>query len=238
MDDNAVRNLKESLKQPNESLNFKQGTNESDKEALSAENEKINPNEIEFENSNEDQELLKKNNEVQALKETLKELNTTLVKKSTVSIKPALDYQADDHQIEHVEKFAMESFEIPDSDDDDFKFNDGTNDPLMDIQIVDSNSKENEKKPPKCEACDGGQLAQNFCQECQENLCMTCVNAHKRVKLTKNHSLKTIFFCDGCKEGIIASHFCFDCEEHLCKECVDAHKRVKLTKNHVLNLVF
>ena len=142
MDDNAVKNLKESLKQPDESLYFKQGTNESDKEALSVGNEMINPNKIEFENSNEDLELLKKNNEVDALKETLKELNTTLVKKSTVSTKPALDFQADDHQIEHVEKSAMESFEIPDSDHDDFEFNDGTNDPLMDIQIEESDSKE------------------------------------------------------------------------------------------------
>ena len=236
MDDNAVKNLKESLKQPDESFNFKQGTNESDEEALSVENEKTNPNEIEFENSNKDLELFKKN-EVDALKETLKELNTTLVKKSTVSTKPTLDFQTDDHQIERVEKSAMESFEIPDSDHDDFEFNEDTNDPIMDIQIKDSDSKENEKKPPKCEACDGGQLAINFCQECQENLCKICVNAHKRVKLTKNHSLKTIFFCDGCKEGITASHFCFDCNEHLCKECVGAHKRVKLTKNHVLNLV-
>ena len=56
MDDNAVKNLKESLKQPDESFNFKQGANKRDEEALSVENEKMNPNEIEFENSNKDLE--------------------------------------------------------------------------------------------------------------------------------------------------------------------------------------
>ncbi|KAL4231188.1 ADP-D-ribose binding [Mactra antiquata] len=46
----------------------------------------------------------------------------------------------------------------------------------------------------KCTSCDDGADAVNYCEEeeCNEYLCASCTNAHKRVKLTKSHKLRSL----------------------------------------------
>ena len=41
-----------------------------------------------------------------------------------------------------------------------------------------------------CTACDEGVSATSFCQECGEWLCDQCVQAHKRVRITKDHTIQ------------------------------------------------
>ncbi|XP_069068083.1 E3 ubiquitin-protein ligase TRIM71 [Pleurodeles waltl] len=39
----------------------------------------------------------------------------------------------------------------------------------------------------RCSSCDEGTGATSHCLDCQENLCASCVRAHQRVRLTKDH---------------------------------------------------
>ena len=79
--------------------------------------------------------------------------------------------------------------------------------------------------------------ASHFCAECAENLCLMCVKAHARLKITKNHVLKKINLCNCQDEQKnFATHYCGECKEALCKDCVVAHQRLKITKNHILSL--
>ncbi|XP_051520735.1 LOW QUALITY PROTEIN: E3 ubiquitin-protein ligase TRIM71-like [Myxocyprinus asiaticus] len=39
----------------------------------------------------------------------------------------------------------------------------------------------------QCSSCDEGNLASSYCLDCQEYLCVNCVRAHQRVRLTKDH---------------------------------------------------
>ena len=41
-----------------------------------------------------------------------------------------------------------------------------------------------------CTACDEGVAASSFCRECSEWLCDQCVQAHKRVRITKDHTVE------------------------------------------------
>ena len=42
------------------------------------------------------------------------------------------------------------------------------------------------------QSCDEQNIAKKMCDECEEYLCEDCVKAHKRVKYTKDHSIKDI----------------------------------------------
>ncbi|KAK3102602.1 hypothetical protein FSP39_012545 [Pinctada imbricata] len=56
----------------------------------------------------------------------------------------------------------------------------------------DKQDVESEKpESPKCLCCDDSQEATSFCTDCKEWLCDQCVAAHKRVKLTKDHTIQT-----------------------------------------------
>ena len=79
--------------------------------------------------------------------------------------------------------------------------------------------------------------ASHFCAECAENLCLMCVKAHARLKITKNHVLRKINLCNCQDERKnFATHYCGECKEALCKDCVVAHQRLKITKKHILSL--
>lgn len=100
-----------------------------------------------------------------------------------------------------------------------------------------------------CDQCSSNENiieAINFCSECEEYLCVSCSDIHKRTKATKIHELtkkenvkqssqNIVRQCSPCNEGgkeCQASHFCQDCEELLCESCVQIHKQIKLTHNH------
>ena len=46
-----------------------------------------------------------------------------------------------------------------------------------------------EDVPHMCTACDEGQEAPFYCMQCEEWLCDSCVDAHKRVRITKDHTI-------------------------------------------------
>lgn len=56
--------------------------------------------------------------------------------------------------------------------------------------------------PQICMTCDDNTEAVGFCVNCVEYLCSTCVEAHQRVKFTKDH---TIAKTEEVSEGVLSS---------------------------------
>ena len=96
----------------------------------------------------------------------------------------------------------------------------------------------------QCDYCDYEQRAteaSHRCLECQDNLCETCVEAHRRTKMTRAHRLAPIadmrqgmydsdirsfqlIPCDLHKDEAIR-YYCGRCEKLICRECkVSSHE--------------
>ncbi|KAM6394767.1 transcription intermediary factor 1-beta [Rhynochetos jubatus] len=86
-----------------------------------------------------------------------------------------------------------------------------------------------------CTSCEDNAPATSYCVECSEPLCETCVEAHQRVKYTKDHTVRA---ADGgkAKEGERAVYcsvhkheplvlFCDTCDTLTCRDCqLNTHK--------------
>lgn len=94
---------------------------------------------------------------------------------------------------------------------------------------------------PKCTSCDDNQKASSFCFDCKEWLCDPCIVAHKRVKVTKDHTVSDQVKPEG-RDGILVDSkpkpllctahkteplklFCLTCEMLTCRDCqLNEHK--------------
>uniref|UniRef100_A0A8C8AUA0 Tripartite motif containing 28 n=1 Tax=Otus sunia TaxID=257818 RepID=A0A8C8AUA0_9STRI len=86
-----------------------------------------------------------------------------------------------------------------------------------------------------CTSCEDNAPATSYCVECSEPLCETCVEAHQRVKYTKDHTVRAAGSSRG-KEGERAVYcsvhkheplvlFCDTCDTLTCRDCqLHAHK--------------
>uniref|UniRef100_H3AC48 Tripartite motif containing 28 n=1 Tax=Latimeria chalumnae TaxID=7897 RepID=H3AC48_LATCH len=88
-----------------------------------------------------------------------------------------------------------------------------------------------------CTSCDDDAAATSFCMECSEWLCDACVEAHQRVKVTKDHTMmrndvkpgaklrdKDAVFCSIHKKELLKL-FCETCDTLTCRECqLHSHK--------------
>ncbi|KAH0626665.1 hypothetical protein JD844_001759 [Phrynosoma platyrhinos] len=86
-----------------------------------------------------------------------------------------------------------------------------------------------------CTSCEDNAPATSFCVECQEPLCETCVEAHQRVKYTKDHTVRSTgasksqerekaVFCSVHKHEPLVL-FCDTCDTLTCRDCqLNAHK--------------
>ena len=57
------------------------------------------------------------------------------------------------------------------------------------IDLNDSISTEVELAVVTCTACDDISVALYFCKDCDDKLCDECYQAHKKVKITRNHEM-------------------------------------------------
>uniref|UniRef100_A0A8D0KMC0 Tripartite motif containing 28 n=1 Tax=Salvator merianae TaxID=96440 RepID=A0A8D0KMC0_SALMN len=86
-----------------------------------------------------------------------------------------------------------------------------------------------------CTSCEDNAPATSYCVECQEPLCETCVEAHQRVKYTKDHTVrstgssksqereKTVYCSVHKHEPLVL--FCDTCDTLTCRDCqLNAHK--------------
>lgn len=94
----------------------------------------------------------------------------------------------------------------------------------------------------QCESCDESVLATSRCFECSDFLCNNCVEAHRRVRFTKQHRIVSVknLSADALVKTpscYIHSHesvkmFCKQCKEPVCRSCIlnehDDHVLVSL----------
>ncbi|XP_054849149.1 transcription intermediary factor 1-beta isoform X2 [Eublepharis macularius] len=86
-----------------------------------------------------------------------------------------------------------------------------------------------------CTSCEDNAPASSYCVECSEPLCETCVEAHQRVKYTKDHTVrstgssksqereKTVYCSVHKHEPLVL--FCDTCDTLTCRDCqLNAHK--------------
>ncbi|XP_069495115.1 transcription intermediary factor 1-beta [Ambystoma mexicanum] len=87
----------------------------------------------------------------------------------------------------------------------------------------------------RCTSCEDNSVATSYCIECTEWLCGTCVEAHQRVKFTKDHTVRTIGGAkskDGANTVFCSLHkqeplmlFCDTCDTLTCRDCqLQSHK--------------
>ncbi|XP_061181390.1 E3 ubiquitin-protein ligase TRIM33-like isoform X1 [Saccostrea echinata] len=107
--------------------------------------------------------------------------------------------------------------------------------------IVIEDEEEKEEESHVCTGCDENQDATSFCAECKEWLCDQCVIAHKRVRITKDHTIQSkeeakkieddanstpqkIMFCTVHKNEQLKL-FCETCDRLTCRDCqLEEHK--------------
>ncbi|XP_060759078.1 transcription intermediary factor 1-alpha isoform X3 [Neoarius graeffei] len=90
-----------------------------------------------------------------------------------------------------------------------------------------------EKTSQLCMSCDDNTEATGFCVECVEFLCVTCIEAHQRVKFTRDHTIRQMeemsseamgastqkpVFCDVHKQEPLKL-FCETCDRLTCRDC-------------------
>ncbi|XP_049616802.1 transcription intermediary factor 1-alpha isoform X1 [Syngnathus scovelli] len=90
-----------------------------------------------------------------------------------------------------------------------------------------------EKNSQVCMSCDDNTEATGYCLECVEFLCVTCIEAHQRVKFTRDHTIQQKkemspeavavssqkpVFCDIHKQEPLKL-FCETCDRLTCRDC-------------------
>uniref|UniRef100_A0A668AXI8 RING-type E3 ubiquitin transferase n=1 Tax=Myripristis murdjan TaxID=586833 RepID=A0A668AXI8_9TELE len=94
---------------------------------------------------------------------------------------------------------------------------------------TEATSTSDEKAAQVCTSCEDNAGTIGFCVECGEWLCKTCVEAHQRVKITKDHKIRTKedsvgasgqrpVFCPIHKQEPLKL-FCETCDTLTCRDC-------------------
>ncbi|EEC05451.1 transcription intermediary factor 1-alpha, putative, partial [Ixodes scapularis] len=85
---------------------------------------------------------------------------------------------------------------------------------LMEHLASNSENKGSETaKTYTCTSCEDSASATGFCVDCQDWLCQTCIDAHQRVRVTKDHTIKTKDELEGEKPATLGQKYMF-CENH------------------------
>ena len=94
----------------------------------------------------------------------------------------------------------------------------------------------------QCESCEEEVTASSRCFECSDFLCVNCVEAHKRVRFTKNHrvvAIKNLNADSMVKTPTCVTHaqealkmYCRQCKKPVCRSCIlsehDEHVLISL----------
>ncbi|KAM9855842.1 E3 ubiquitin-protein ligase TRIM33 isoform 1-T1 [Aulostomus maculatus] len=100
---------------------------------------------------------------------------------------------------------------------------------------TEATSTSDEKAAQVCTSCEDNAGTIGFCVECGEWLCKTCVEAHQRVKITKDHKIRTKEDADAASGSVSTSGqrpvfcpihkqeplklFCETCDTLTCRDC-------------------
>uniref|UniRef100_A0A8D3BJ96 E3 ubiquitin-protein ligase TRIM33 n=1 Tax=Scophthalmus maximus TaxID=52904 RepID=A0A8D3BJ96_SCOMX len=90
---------------------------------------------------------------------------------------------------------------------------------------TEATSTSDEKSAQVCTSCEDNAGTIGFCVECGEWLCQTCVEAHQRVKITKDHKIHSVatsgqrpVFCPIHRQEPLKL-FCETCDTLTCRDC-------------------
>ncbi|KAI0212981.1 hypothetical protein LSAT2_002033 [Lamellibrachia satsuma] len=97
-------------------------------------------------------------------------------------------------------------------------------------------SQSNDSDQVMCKECEKGHPVSLYCDDCDEWLCTQCVQAHQRVRITKNHTI-LLKICTECNDGSSVSGRCVDYNDWLCEECVHAHRLVRRSRGHSIHRI-
>ena len=102
------------------------------------------------------------------------------------------------------------------------------------LEIVTKPSGESESESHVCTSCDDNSTATSYCLNCSEWLCSVCVQAHQRVRVTKDHEIKSgddlrasvknhgrnerSLYCQKHPSEKLKL-FCIKCERLTCRDC-------------------
>ena len=91
-----------------------------------------------------------------------------------------------------------------------------------------------DEKPRICTGCEENTVASSFCLDCSEWLCMQCVQAHRRVRITKDHTIEakenvacnrgpakdaqSTLYCPLHHHELLKL-FCETCDKLTCRDC-------------------
>ncbi|XP_054904443.1 E3 ubiquitin-protein ligase TRIM33 isoform X2 [Poeciliopsis prolifica] len=100
---------------------------------------------------------------------------------------------------------------------------------------TEATSTSDEKAAQVCTSCEDNAGTVGFCVECGEWLCKTCVEAHQRVKITKDHKIRTKEDADAASDSVNTTGqrpvfcpihrqeplklFCETCDTLTCRDC-------------------
>ncbi|XP_041859484.1 E3 ubiquitin-protein ligase TRIM33 isoform X2 [Melanotaenia boesemani] len=100
---------------------------------------------------------------------------------------------------------------------------------------TEATSTSDEKAAQVCTSCEDNAGTIGFCVECGEWLCKTCVEAHQRVKITKDHKIRTKEDTETASESVTTAGqrpvfcpihkqeplklFCETCDTLTCRDC-------------------
>ncbi|XP_029011428.1 E3 ubiquitin-protein ligase TRIM33 isoform X2 [Betta splendens] len=99
---------------------------------------------------------------------------------------------------------------------------------------TESTNTSNERTAQVCTSCEDNAGTIGFCVECGEWLCKTCVEAHQRVKITKDHKIRTKEDANTASEAVGTGQrpvfcpihkqeplklFCETCDTLTCRDC-------------------
>lgn len=95
--------------------------------------------------------------------------------------------------------------------------------------------KGNENTQITCVNCDEKSLATGNCEECSEALCDGCTDAHRRVRVTRNHHITPLSLLaetdaqsnfsspNSCPKhsSEVIEYFCLTCDTAVCRQCTE-----------------
>lgn len=104
------------------------------------------------------------------------------------------------------------------------------------LELANNNAEDTSKTSEmKCSSCSDDAPASSYCADCSEFICDNCVQAHQRLKITKDHTIKTKedglmelnAISNGSSTNLFCSNhpheklslFCETCDKLTCRDC-------------------
>ena len=96
---------------------------------------------------------------------------------------------------------------------------------VSEVSCPDCQTKTSPGEAPGCSCCDERRPASVRCEDCQDLLCVDCLAAHRRVRLTRDHRIVQLQVQPGVAAYCPLSYcgqpclYCHSCQKLFCRQC-------------------